>query len=861
MSTGTTAVRHPDHTNVREPGDRHLLWRLAEVATPRQGWVSYGLLLGVLLTVGWLLTDAGWVQTPGLIWVLLISSLMGLFLARFSVPALFLHPIGLALGVIVVVWQMTSTMESTSLVDQVQELGRRLKDWYDAAASDEISTDLTPLSTAILSAGWLMGYLGSWFLFRSNNIWVALVLAGNAMVTVLSFLPANTEFTSRFFLFIFFAMLLMVRINSIQRHEAWERDHVSYRPNASWLTLHGAGWLSAVVLIGTAFLPMNAYVSRTVFDAWNNTGRAPFAFVEEEFTRLFSGLPSWKDLAGRFFGNTLPFQGSIAFSGDVVMLASSEIPTYWSSQTYSEYTSQGWKAGPTRKIVVEPDSLPVPQESMGRESVRQRVRLSFGSTDIMAGGNLERVSRKAILEVLDPMEFHISLLDSSRDAGLPEDVQAIAETLRVVLRDATTGFVESRISRQLPSDLVLMNVSYSKGSDADLRNVSRVTLARKEPITQEIVAWNFAKQTRPDQDYFMISAVSVATYDDLRKADTGYSGFITDHYLQLPPTLPPEVPELAAKVAGNGRTPVDKALAIQDFLRDPDNFEYTRNVEAPPLGADGVAHFLLTSRKGYSDYYASAMAVMLRSTGVPARLAGGYSAGLFHESGTMNIRDTDSHTWVQVYFPDFGWIDFEPTPKWAAFGRGLVGEDGGLLEGGLQGDREQPNARRDSVLDECLARQDILEEDCFEEGDDVGPEEQPGAGIRDLVTTWLPIAIGSVLGVVGILAVAIWTAWTLGLGSLNHVERIYTKMNRLGAVSGIRRGLDQTPVEYAAQMGNMVPAIASAAQSVSWAYAAGRYGRQAPSDQHLSELDEAWKGIRSGLLRRALRRMLPGKTR
>jgi len=161
----------------------------------------------------------------------------------------------------------------------------------------------------------------------------------------------------------------------------------------------------------------------------------------------------------------------------------------------------------------------------------------------------------------------------------------------------------------------------------------------------------------------MISYVSVATDDDLREASTEYSSFVTDHYLQLPPAFPEEVRALAERVTDGQDNPLDKALAIEGYLRGPD-FTYSQDIDAPPAEADGVEWFLLETRTGYSDYYASSMAVMLRAVGVPARMAAGYAPGELNEYGQRVIRDSDSHGWVQVYFPDYGWIDFEPTPNW-----------------------------------------------------------------------------------------------------------------------------------------------------------------------------------------------------
>ena len=120
--------------------------------------------------------------------------------------------------------------------------------------------------------------------------------------------------------------------------------------------------------------------------------------------------------------------------------------------------------------------------------------------------------------------------------------------------------------------------------------------------------------------------VSVATEDELREASTDYSAFITDHYLQLPESLPQRVLDKAEELTAGATNQYDKAAAISDYLRG-ETFTYSQDIEAPPRDADGVDFFLFETQTGYSDYFASSMVVMLRAVDVPARLAAGYAPG------------------------------------------------------------------------------------------------------------------------------------------------------------------------------------------------------------------------------------------
>ncbi len=145
----------------------------------------------------------------------------------------------------------------------------------------------------------------------------------------------------------------------------------------------------------------------------------------------------------------------------------------------------------------------------------------------------------------------------------------------------------------------------------------------------------------------------------LRKAPAEYPEGLREPYLQLP-RLDPRIPELAKQVTARAATPYDKAVAIENYLQT--QFTYTLNLTGRP-GDDALAHFLFVTRAGHCEYYASAMTVMLRVLGVPARYVNGFLPGEYNDIGKDYIvRASDAHSWVEVYFPGYGWLTFDPTP-------------------------------------------------------------------------------------------------------------------------------------------------------------------------------------------------------
>ncbi len=846
-----TTILPPRSEVARE--ERHQLLRLYDRVRPSQGWASFIILLTALLIIGMSVSDGSWVPTPGLQSLLFWSALAGLALAKVRIPAIFLHPVGLALGVALVVWRALELAEETTIQTMLPEIWNRLDVWYEAATSNGISTDLLPFTLSILGMAWLLGYISSFFVFRNSNGWVTVVFGGVVILTNLSFLPNTLNFSSKFFIFTLLGMLLIVRLNEVRNEAKWRLRGVRFEMVNGWLTMHSAVWFGVAVMLLAAMLPLRVYVSRDLANLWN-TARTPVASLEEDVARLLAGIPSRKNVPGRFFGKTIPFIGAISFGGETVFWANTEYPSYWLSNTYSEYTPQGWKAGETTNIEVGPNTVPPPRPEWRKQvSVEQSIQLNFDSDSFLAGGNLDWLSHDAVIETLRPKDFVIDLHNPPSDASLPADIQKVAEAIRDA-GEPPQRFVESYISRLLPEDIVLNSVGFVANEHNETMVVQNLNVERKPSGVPEIVSWKFADRLPENYPYTMVSYVSIATDDDLRQAGTEYDSFITDHYLQLPASLPQRVRDKAAELTAGKDNPVDKAIAISDYLRG-DIFTYSQDIEAPPRDADGVDYFLFETRTGYSDYFASSMVVLLRAVDVPARLAAGYAPGEYDpETGVRVVRDHDSHGWVQVFFPEYGWIDFEPTPRWPVHERSLnIGGPGSDL---------LPSSRGSGTISDPSEFLDPFSEIGFP-----GPGSLDGGGtfgrsfLFDIDLITIATRLGIVFGVVAAVWLLLYWIWILGLRGLSPVERAYTRMSRLGAIAGLRRSADQTPIEYAAALSGMLGESASDAQRIAWEFAATRYtggATVAAGDGDSQEMEQAWRNIRGGLIARAFRRLLPG---
>lgn len=161
--------------------------------------------------------------------------------------------------------------------------------------------------------------------------------------------------------------------------------------------------------------------------------------------------------------------------------------------------------------------------------------------------------------------------------------------------------------------------------------------------------------------YRVIALLANPTIPELRSAGRDYPEWVTEKYLQLPEDFSPRIRGLALEIAAPYDNPYDQALAITNYLRE--QIEYATAVSLPGEdNLDPLEYFLFESRRGFCNYYATAQVLMLRSLGIPARLAVGFAQGYADLQGMLyTVRERDAHAWPEVYFPGYGWVEFEPT--------------------------------------------------------------------------------------------------------------------------------------------------------------------------------------------------------
>ena len=295
---------------------------------------------------------------------------------------------------------------------------------------------------------------------------------------------------------------------------------------------------------------------------------------------------------------------------------------------------------------------------------------------------------------------------------------------------------------------------------------------------------------RQGDRYQVTSQVSVADGTSLRNASTTYPQWVSDRYLQLPDTITPQTIALAEQLTANLTNPYDKAIVVRDYLRS--NINYNDQIDAPPDGVEPVHYTLFETKEAYCTYYASAMAVMMRSQGIPARVVSGYALGEYDDaSQSYRVRAANAHTWVEVYFPDYGWIHFEPTQTIPVSERPTFGD---LEPAPFVNTNEQPLAEG---LQEELA--DFERADGLTDGLDQGAT---GQGFLSSLPWW-QILTGTVLLLVA--GGALFAAGRYNQRIEGDVDRSYLRLGDWARFLGISWRATQTPYEQADSLVAVVP--------------------------------------------------------
>lgn len=350
--------------------------------------------------------------------------------------------------------------------------------------------------------------------------------------------------------------------------------------------------------------------------------------------------------------------------------------------------------------------------------------------------------------------------------------------------------------------------------------------------------------------YEIYSMMSNASASNLRTANTQYPPWVYEGgYLTVPDEITQRTKDLAVEVTTGLDNPYDIALTTQNFLRE--HIEYNDQISLPPQEFDKIDYVLFEEQQGYCTYYASAMAMMLRSQGIPTRLGRGFAAGEYVDEGSFyRVRARDAHTWVEVFFPDYGWIQFEPTAIIAVpvrpEGNGnntpadTDPNDRGLLED------DEPLPEDAPPVDEPLPEEDVASSGWFSlvgENGVIGTLPALGAGI---------ILIAA--------AATIVFANRFNKQVEEDVDRSYGRLVSWGRRIGVAIFPSHTPYERADAIVAMVPEGEQPIRALVDEFVVRKFSPDKKGSILFHSLEE-WKALRPILVKKTMHNLVPKRFR
>jgi transglutaminase-like putative cysteine protease len=524
------------------------------------------------------------------------------------------------------------------------------------------------------------------------------------------------------------------------------------------------------VAILVAWLTPSVLASRPLQPFWDRVAE-PWRKLQERSAQVFRDL-NYNNPAPlvQMGDRRMFFGGPVSLADTPIADIDAATGRYWRVRVFHDYAGDGWLSNDPDMLLIEPQrqELAFPAFDL-RQEVTQTVRVRGG----VGPGD-------ALIAAGQPLSASLPLRAAVSIVTQPEDL----------VRSPTSGTFPPR-----PGD---PSVLYSR-----------------QPLQE-------------GESYQVLSSLTEADEESLREAGTAYPEWVVPRYLQLPDLLPERVHLLAEQITAGLETPYDKAKAIETYLRQ---IPYNQNIQGPAPGQDGVDYFLFEEQQGYCEYYASAMTVMLRSVDVPARYVHGYVRNEKQE-GVYGLLESDGHAWPEVFFPGYGWVEFEPT--------------------GGQPPLNRPRSR-DPVEAEAQFFRDP--EDMPQMRDEMfGPEDARGLGAVNAKPQWVLLFERLrglawallVLGSAGLIAVAAFRVYRdRQIEGLSSAERVYAEL-----INWVRRLLrleplaHQTPHEYASVVAEAMPGGRRAVEQIAGFYVEERFGgRVVEPEPAVEAWQEAWSAI------------------
>lgn len=858
----------------------------------QEGWMTFLLLAGTILTVSGAIQRADWaddltVLTP----IALAGLIIGLALAKWRrLPWFLAHPLAAIAGGWLIVNRLEPSLplprDGHTWLNAFNFLAERARAWYGATGTNQYADDYYLFLFGIAALVFLVAYASTWMVFRSRWLWPALLLPTIVLLVNLGYAPANVS--SALVFFVIGAVLLIARFHIAEREEAWRRGGVAYPDSLGWRAL----WIGIVVVMLTVGFGWGVpvAVSGKALDVVWSRVNTPWLRMESFVNARFGSLrgPGARGI-GTFaaFGDRFRLGGPLKLTQNPVLILQADRPSYLKVRSYDSFDGQGWSSNVDTTFVANNDGstfvpqvqLPANQDLSGPD-LTQVERRELTIRMLQTRGNALFITDQFVNTnqqsnvALSWTQYRNQSIDlnTTQIESLPPDLRQIAVLLRSapgplrntddqgnVLLIRTTPTPGPTPTRRAggPTVTPLPTATPFLPTPApwerpieDERAALKTRLLNVRPVVKNGVAVRMIVDGQvpnygdveavlgtipltPGATYKTTALSSTALAPELRDAGGDYPDWVKRRYLQLPASTSDRTRQLAKQLE-NGLVPYDAAVTIQNWLRE--NVKYNESIPYPPTDRDLVDYLLYDLKQGYCVYYSTAMVVMLRSLGIPAREVVGFFSGEYNNDQAGYVyRESNAHAWVEVYFPKYGWIAFEPTASRPVFEREPAPppiddpNGGATITGGAAG----------------TGSGDLPEDDLLFPG--IGPTgtlPQRPSRVVEIARIAVPV--------LALLIAILAFLWLSGFRGLSPSGQFYARMTRSGRLAGVRPPPGTTPYEWARAVGDRVPDARRSLDQITDLYVRERYAGAEPTIQDLRLVRRAWLSFRGALLRSAV---------
>jgi transglutaminase-like putative cysteine protease len=575
--------------------------QLRRYLQPREGWFAAALLLLMLLTVGWSVQHAAWLdQADFLVPVAFFALLLGVLLGLSPLSVVAVLPIGAVLGSVIVLWTVGSEyFADLSQGDRLHQLRGEAIDWIRFLTDQGFAPQLTPYALGLGVIMWVTAFTAGYTLYRHHRVVDAILLVGAALLVNMS--ATLTDLFRYLVVFMLAALLLWLRAALVGREEGWQRRRVT--ENAE---VPGAIMRSGVVfIVGTvimAWVLTSVAVAAPLTAVWNNLDTV-WSGVRDDLDLLFGGLNNGDSrFHGTSFGSSFSISGEWTSSDEPVLTVAADKALYLRAVTYDVYTGHGWSQSPghERSVAIGEDIFPGPTP----ERPQDGNAFDVATIEIQ----VQRTSGRTLFTTGYPIR--------------------VTDAPVVVVESGNQPFLGSlKATTSIPAgSSYRLSAAMSKATKAQLRSVGTtyppeieqfyLGISGLTPRTQDL-ARQIVQEAEADTPFDMAQALADYFQGDEFTYDTSVD------------------------------IPNDPNRDIVDFFLFDD------------LGNVGYCEQYATSMVALARSVGIPARVAVGfAPGQRVEVAGGE-----HVPGdaTWQVRERNAHAWAELYFPGYGWQIFEAT--------------------------------------------------------------------------------------------------------------------------------------------------------------------------------------------------------